>query len=130
MCSTSDSHHRHAVGAASTAGFTIVDQRGKRVSFDGPVERIATAIIPSPSMIAAVDDSHDRIAGINESTLQANKGGVFGTLFPESRKTTTIAGADFVPTVETTLSLEPDVVIQWGDMGDEVNAPWQAPASR
>ncbi|MFI9628166.1 ABC transporter substrate-binding protein [Streptomyces sp. NPDC052042] len=109
-------------GAAAT-GFTITDQRGKKVAFDGPVKRIATAIIPSPSMIAAVDGSYDRIVGINESTLQANKEGIFGTLFPESKKTATIAGADFVPNVETTLSLKPDVVIQWGDMGDEVIAP-------
>ncbi|MEV8455748.1 ABC transporter substrate-binding protein [Streptomyces sp. NPDC052095] len=108
---------------ATTAGFTITDQRGKKVRFDRPVERIATAIIPSPSMIAAVDGSYDRIVGINESTLQANKEGIFGTLFPESRRTATIAGADFVPNVETTLSLKPDVVIQWGDIGDEVIAP-------
>ncbi|MBD0711141.1 MULTISPECIES: ABC transporter substrate-binding protein [unclassified Streptomyces] len=112
-----------ATGAAPDAGFTITDQRGKRVAFDRPVERIATAIIPSPSMIAAVDGSHARIVGINESTLQANKDGIFGTVFPESKKTATIAGADFIPNVETALSLKPDVVIQWGDQGDEVIAP-------
>ncbi|MFE7622903.1 ABC transporter substrate-binding protein [Streptomyces sp. NPDC057509] len=108
---------------ASGAGFTITDQRGKKVRFDGPVDRIATTIIPSPSMIAAVDGTHSRIVGINESTLQANKEGIFGTLFPESKKTATIAGADFVPNVETILKLKPDVVIQWGDQGDEVIAP-------
>jgi len=59
----------------------------------------------------------------DESTLQANKEGIFGTLFPQSKKTATIAGVDFVPNVETTLSLKPDVVIQWGDMGNEVIAP-------
>ncbi|WP_151770075.1 ABC transporter substrate-binding protein [Streptomyces abyssomicinicus] len=112
-----------ATGGGAGNGFTITDQRGKKVSFDGPVERIATAIIPSPSMLAAVDGSHDRIVGINESTLTANKQGIFGTLFPASKRTTTIAGADFVPNVETIVSLKPDVVIQWGDMGDEVIAP-------
>lgn len=122
-CSSREATTGKAGGAAAEAGFTITDQRGKKVAFDGPVKRIATAIIPSPSMIAAVDGSYDRIVGINESTLQANKEGIFGTLFPESKKTATIAGADFVPNVETTLSLKPDVVIQWGDMGDEVIAP-------
>ncbi|MFF9398336.1 hypothetical protein [Streptomyces sp. NPDC014744] len=37
----------------------------------GPVKRIATAIIPSPSVNDAVDGSYDRIVGISESTLQA-----------------------------------------------------------
>ncbi|MEV6161383.1 ABC transporter substrate-binding protein [Streptomyces sp. NPDC052052] len=109
--------------AASGAGFTVTDQRGKKITFDGPVQRIATAIIPSPSMIAAVDGSYDHIVGINESTLTANKQGIFGTLFPKSKKTTTIAGADFIPNVETIVGLKPDVVIQWGDMGDDVIAP-------
>ncbi|MEU7019338.1 ABC transporter substrate-binding protein [Streptomyces sp. NPDC046203] len=121
-CSSRESE-AGASGAAAKAGFTITDQRGRKVTFDGPVRRIATAIIPSPSMIAAVDGSYERIVGINESTLQANKEGIFGTLFPESKKTATIAGADFVPNVETTLSLKPDVVIQWGDQGDEVIDP-------
>uniref|UniRef100_A0AAU2VHP4 Uncharacterized protein n=1 Tax=Streptomyces sp. NBC_00008 TaxID=2903610 RepID=A0AAU2VHP4_9ACTN len=64
-----------AAGDDAGNGFTITDQRGKKVSFDGPVERIATAIIPSPSMLAAVDASYDRIVGINEPTLTANKQG-------------------------------------------------------
>ncbi|MFE1127378.1 hypothetical protein ACFU9O_01040 [Streptomyces albidoflavus] len=108
---------------AGAAGFTLTDQRGQKIRFDGPVERIATAIIPAPSMIAAVDGSHARIVGINESTLQANKEGIFGTLFPESRKTATIAGADFLPNVETVVDLAPDVVVQWGDQGEEAIAP-------
>ncbi|MFE5072604.1 ABC transporter substrate-binding protein [Streptomyces halstedii] len=123
-CSSRDAQD---TGAKSPeAGFTITDQRGKKVSFDGPVTRIATAIIPSPSMLAAVDGGYDRIVGINESTLTANRQGVFGTLFPASKTTTTIAGADFVPNVETIMKLAPDVVLQWGDMGDEVIAPLES----
>ncbi|MGW3955072.1 ABC transporter substrate-binding protein [Streptomyces sp. NPDC004752] len=121
-CSSRETKDTHTAGATD-AGFTITDQRGKKVTFDGPVRRIATTIIPAPSMIAAVDGSYDRVVGINESTLQANKQGIFGTLFPGSKKTATIAGADFVPNVETVVGIEPDVVIQWGDKGDEVIAP-------
>ncbi|MGW9599945.1 hypothetical protein ACWHBW_17040 [Streptomyces albidoflavus] len=71
---------------AGAAGFTITDQRGREIRFDGPVERIATAIIPSPSMIAAVDGSHSRVVGVNESTLQANEEGVFGTLLGKEKR--------------------------------------------
>ncbi|WP_436739442.1 ABC transporter substrate-binding protein [Streptomyces sp. BBFR102] len=119
-CSSRETQEEAKAGGA---GFTVTDQRGKKIRFDGPVERIATAIIPSPSMIAAVDGSHARIVGINESTLQANREGIFGTLFPESKKTATVAGADFLPNVETVVDLDPDVVIQWGDLGEEVIAP-------
>lgn len=115
-----------AASASPAAGFTITDQRGKKISFDGPVKRIATAIIPSPSMLAAVDGSYTHIVGINESTVTANREGIFGTIFPESKKTTTIAGADFVPNVETVMGLEPDVVLQWADMGDEIIKPLEA----
>nr|WP_203599490.1 ABC transporter substrate-binding protein [Streptomyces sp. SID10853] len=115
-----------AAAASPASAFTLTDQRGKKVSFDGPVERIATAIIPSPSMLAAVDGSYSHIVGINESTLTANREGIFGTVFPESKKTTTIAGADFVPNVETVMGLEPDVVLQWADMGDEIIKPLES----
>ncbi|MFE2767138.1 hypothetical protein ACFXGD_13025 [Streptomyces albidoflavus] len=71
---------------AGAAGFTITDQRGREIRLDGPVERIAAAIIPPPSMVAAVDGSHSRIVGVNESTLQANKEGVFGTLLGTEKR--------------------------------------------
>lgn len=114
---------RKTTPGSSTSGFTVMDQRGSEVSFDGPVSRIATTVIPAPSILAAVDGGVGRIIGINESTLLANKQGIFGEMFPESKTTPTVSGSDFVPNVESLLSLKPDVVIQWGDMGDEVIAP-------
>ncbi|MEK8142144.1 hypothetical protein NKH18_04995 [Streptomyces sp. M10(2022)] len=75
-----------AATASPAAAFTITDQRGKKISFDGPVRRIVTAIIPSPSMLAAVDGSYTHIVGINESTLTANRQGIFGTIFPGRRR--------------------------------------------
>lgn len=124
-CSSRDERTAEA-SASPASAFTVTDQRGKKISFDRPVERIVTAIIPSPSMLAAVDGSYARIVGINESTLTANRQGVFGTIFPESKKTTTIAGADFVPNIETVMGLEPDVVLQWADMGDEIIKPLES----
>ncbi|MEU0685546.1 ABC transporter substrate-binding protein [Streptomyces uncialis] len=122
-CSSRAPQDTKGTAKSAAAGFTVTDQRGVEVSFDGPVSRIATTVIPSPSILAAVAGGVDRIVGINESTLLANKQGIFGEMFPASRRTRTVSGSDFVPNVETLLSLEPDVVIQWGDMGDEVVAP-------
>ena len=120
-----------AVGAAPAApepttpaaGISVVDQRGETIELPGTVERVAFTVMPAPSIFAAVDRSYDRIVGINESTLKANQGGMFATMFPASAESTTVAGADFVPNVETLIGLDPDVVIQWGDRGDDVIAP-------
>lgn len=112
-----------AGSGAGSGGFTVTDMRGVKVSFDAPVQRIATTVIPSPSMLAAVDGGYGRIAGINESTLQANRQGLFGEMYPESKSTTTISPSSFTPNIETITKLEPDVVFQWADQGDGLVEP-------
>lgn len=102
---------------------TITDQRGDTIELPHAAKRIATTVIPSPAIIAAVDGSFDRIVGINESTLKSNKQGLVGKIYPETTTTPTIASTDFHPNMETVLSLHPDVVIQWGDRGTEVTKP-------
>ena len=108
---------------AAAGSLTITDQRGETVTLDGPAEKVAFTVMPAPSIFAAVDRSYDRIVGINESTLKANQGGMFATMFPASAESPTVAGSDFVPNVETLLELDPDVVVQWGDNGADVIEP-------
>lgn len=110
-------------GADAAGALSIVDQRGETVTLDGPAGKVAFAVMPAPSILAAVDRSYDRIVGINQSTLAANRGGMFATMFPASTESAVIAGNDFMPNVETLLQLDPDIVIQWGDRGSEVTAP-------
>lgn len=102
---------------------TLTDQRGEEVVIDGPVDSAAIAIMPAPAIFAAVDGSYDTISGVNQSTLGVNQSGMFSTIFPDSAESPVIAGSDFMPNVETLLELDPDVVIQWGDLGDEVIQP-------
>ena len=110
--------------AASEEGtITVTDQRCQEVTVQGPVESIASAVIPAPAIIAAVDGSWDRITGINQSLLDANQQGIIGKIFPESLETPVISGPDFIPNMEEVLAADPDVVVQWGDMGDEVLQP-------
>ncbi|MCF8569889.1 ABC transporter substrate-binding protein [Gordonia sp. HY002] len=113
-------------GVGDSGSLTIVDQRGTTVTLDGPADKVAFTVMPAPAIFAAVDRSYDRIVGINESTLAANKGGMFATMFPESASSPTVAGNDFVPNVETLLQLSPDVVVQWGDRGTGVTEPIEA----
>src|SRR5699024_8942476 len=116
--STSD-----ADAASEEGAITVTDQRGQEVTVQGPAESIASAVIPAPAIIAAVDGSWDRITGINQSLLDANQQGIIDKLFPESLETPVISGPDFIPNMEEVLAADPDVVVQWGDMGDEVLQP-------
>lgn len=123
-CSNRDVQVASATG--SSERLSIVDQRGKTITLDGPAKKVAFTVMPAPSIFAAVDRSYDRIVGINQSTLAANKGGMFATMFPKSAESAVVAGGDFVANVETLLQLDPDVVVQWGDRGTDVTAPIEA----
>lgn len=107
----------------TSSPFTVVDQYQNTITFDTPVGRIASAIIPVPSMIAASDQSISRNVGVNSSAISLAKNGMLATMFPEFLNTPVVSGPDFVPNVEQILSLNPDVVIQWGDKGDDIVAP-------
>ncbi|MFI6999734.1 ABC transporter substrate-binding protein [Nocardia sp. NPDC050175] len=119
-CSSRESNSADQAGSAT---IQIVDQRGQTVTITKDVKKIAFAVIPAPAIFAAVDRSYDRIVGINQSTLVANKGGMFATIFPQSVNSTVVAGNNFIPNVETLLKLNPDVVVQWGDRGPDVTEP-------
>lgn len=65
----------------------VTDQRGKEVTIPADVDRIASAVIPAPTLIAALDGSWDRIAGINQVLMNSNKQGIMAKIFPESLET-------------------------------------------
>lgn len=97
---------------------TITDQRGVTHTFTEPIDSIVTTVIPAPSMITAIDQSYDKVDGVNESTVKRDTGSTFETMFPESVTNVTVSGSDFVPNVEEIIAIDPDVVIQWADQGD------------
>ncbi|WP_257161770.1 ABC transporter substrate-binding protein [Corynebacterium cystitidis] len=104
----------------------VTDQRGEDVAIPADVERIASAVIPAPTLIAALDGSWDRIAGINQVLMNSNKQGIAAKIFPESLETPIVSDQSFTPNMETLLGLEPDVFIQWGDRSDDIIQPVEA----
>ncbi|OCA95354.1 iron-dicitrate ABC transporter binding lipoprotein [Actinobaculum suis] len=102
---------------------TVTDQRGEQITVEAPVDKIASAVIPAPTIIAAVDGSWDKIVGINDSLLKANKEGIISKIFPASVETPVVSDRQFTPNMETILSLEPDVFIQWGDRSADIIEP-------
>lgn len=106
------------------SAFEITDQKGRTVSFDTPVERIATTVIPAPSMLIAADQGMDKIVAINKASKMQAQRGFLGEMFPELLNLPeAAAGQDFVPNIETIAAQNPDVVIQWGQFGDDIVAP-------
>jgi len=112
-----------AADTAADTAVTVVDQRGKTVTLDRPAAKIASAVIPAPSMIAAVDGSWDRIVGVNSSLLESNQDGIIKYIFPASIDSPVISDTSFVPNMEEIIKLDPDVVIQWGDSGEDITKP-------
>ncbi|MFZ2527508.1 MAG: ABC transporter substrate-binding protein [Rhodococcus sp. (in: high G+C Gram-positive bacteria)] len=125
-CSSRDVLDESEAGSTTSGPITIVDQYDNTVTFDSPIGRIATMIIPVPSMIIASDRSDSRIVGVNSSSISLAEKGMLGRMFPTFLDTPVVSGPDFVPNVERVLELNPDVVIQWGHMGDEIVAPLRA----
>lgn len=122
-CGTSQPTASSASGARP---ITITDQRGKKMTFDGPVSRIVTVPMPAASLAVAVDRSADHLVGMHQASWAAMRDGIMGQMFPRTvRLPHDVASEDFTPNVESILALRPDVVVQWADEGTGIIAPME-----
>ena len=104
----------------------VVDQNGRNISFDSEVRRVVSIPIPAPSMFISIDGKADKLVGVHGLTKTAMKGKFLGKLFPEvlSLPSDFVGkGFNFMPNVERVLELEPDLVFQWGNYGNEIFDP-------
>ncbi|MGD1886893.1 MAG: ABC transporter substrate-binding protein [Cohaesibacteraceae bacterium] len=103
---------------------TLIDQYGNEVTFDAPVDRLATVPIPAAAMsVAEAGSSHalDAMHGLSKTAIV---NGILGDFFPETRDIPSdIVGDGFMPNVEELLSVDPELVLQWGTRGDDIIAP-------
>ncbi|MGI8948346.1 MAG: ABC transporter substrate-binding protein [Ornithinimicrobium sp.] len=105
-------------------GITVTDQRGATISLVGPARRIVTLPMPAAALLVAVDQGAEHLVGMHDASWVAMKDGIMGEMFPDVLDIAhDIAGQDFAPNVESVVGLEPDLVIQWGEMGEEVITP-------
>ena len=108
----------------SSAGLTLEDQRGKKLTLDGPAKRIVTLPMPAASIMIAVDRAAEHLVGIHDASWAAAKQSILGTMFPEVLKVQHDVGTqDFAPNVEGILALKPDIVVQWASQGEEIITP-------
>jgi len=105
---------------------TFTDQRDRIVELDGVAEKVVTIPIPAASLFMAVDGGTDKLVGMHPLSKAAIKGHILETFYPDSLKIPSdIAGPgfNFNPNVEALLSLDPDLVFQWGHLNDDIVDP-------
>ena len=118
-----------AVSAASFAvaePITFTDQNDRTVTIDGVAERVVTIPIPAASLFMSVDGGTDKLAGMHPLSKTAIKGQILETFYPDAMSIPSdIAGPgfNFTPNVEALLSLDPDLVFQWGHLNDDIVDP-------
>jgi len=115
-------------GSALAQAFTVEDMTGRPLEFDKPAERVITIPIPGASIVIAVDGGTARLVGMHESSMQAVLESILGEFFPEAKQIASdvvVAGSPsgFAPNVESIAALNPDLVVQWGNRGEDLTAP-------
>lgn len=114
-------------GGAGAEEVRFKDVEGREVLLRRPAERVVTIPIPSASTFIAIDGSTRRLVGMHPLSKTAIEEGILGRIFPEASaidSSIAAGGADgFMPNVETLAMLNLDIVVQWGDRGDDIVAP-------
>ncbi len=110
--------------AASAAPIVFQDMLGNPVSLSAPSQRAVTLPMPAGSLLISLDGGAEHLAGMHPSAYGLMKDGLLARIFPATAQVRTdITRSGFVPNVETLLQIQPDLVWQWGHMGDDLIAP-------
>jgi iron complex transport system substrate-binding protein len=109
---------------ADADSLVLTDQTGRSVAVVPPVERIVTIPIPAASMMIALDGGTQRLAGMHPQSKTALMEGVLGRFYPDAVDIPSeIVGDGFMPSIESLVRLDPDLVFQWGHQGAGVVEP-------
>ncbi|MBB4000238.1 ABC transporter substrate-binding protein [Aureimonas pseudogalii] len=119
-----------ACGPLKADPLTLTDMNGRVVTLPGLPERIVTLPLPAAPTLIALDRSARRLVGIQPIARSILTEGPLGRLFPELARTDggfLRSGASaFMPNVEALLALEPDLVVQRGELGHAIVEPLEA----
>lgn len=100
------------------------DMLGQPVILAAPVQRAVTLPMPAGSMYLSLAGDTARLAGMHPDAHAFMRQGLLARIFPASNSIRAdVTRSGFVPNVETLLQIQPDLVWQWGHMGDDLIAP-------
>lgn len=112
------------VPAADSPPIVFDDMLGKRVALQRPTARAVTVPMPAGSLLMSLDHGPAHLAGMHPSAHALMRDGLLARIYPEALAVRAdITRSGFAPNVETLLQIHPDLVWQWGHLGDELIAP-------
>jgi len=102
----------------------FTDQANREVRLPKPADRVVSIVIPMASTLIALDGSTKKLVGMNPTAKSAVTQGILGKIFPEAKDIPSdVTSPSFVPNVEALAAVNPELVVQWGDIGEEKVAP-------
>lgn len=114
-------------GPVGAGEIRTTDLAGNQIVLPKPAERIVALPAPSAPTVIAADRSADRLVGMHQTVGEVAKDGLLGRLFPRlNRLPASLLSAGksaFMPNVEAIAALEPDLVLQRGELGPQVVSP-------
>lgn len=113
-------------GNLSAQEFNFTDVTGQEIKLEAPPRRIITLPNPAAATFIAIDGSTELLVGMNEGSKRAFECGMMSVMFPEAVDISSdilSENGGWMPNVEAIAELKPDLVIQWGERGDDIVAP-------
>jgi iron complex transport system substrate-binding protein len=109
---------------AEAQEIVFTDQAKREVRLPKPADRVVSIVIPMASTLIALDGGTSKLVGMNPTAKSAITQGILGKIFPEAKAIPSdVTSPSFVPNVEALAAVDPDLVIQWGDEGEDKVAP-------
>lgn len=101
---------------------------GRNVRLKGPIQQTVTLPMPASAVFATVAQDTQALAGMHEASHRNLSTMLLPRIFTKLQhvRHDITRGSGFVPNVESLLEIQPDLVWQWGHMGQELIAPLEA----
>lgn len=111
--------------AVAAASVTFTDMLGNPVSLNVPSARAVMLPMPGGTLFMSLDGGSSRhLAGMHPDAYSRMTDGLPSRIFPDMGQVRSdITRSGFAPNVETLLQIQPDLIWQWGHMGDDLIAP-------
>ncbi|MFQ1064889.1 ABC transporter substrate-binding protein [Bordetella trematum] len=102
----------------------IIDMLGASVPLTQPPQRVVTLPMPAAALFLSIEPDATRLAGMHPNAQALMQDGLLMRHFPSLRQVRSdVTRSGFAPNIESLLLLQPDLIWQWGHMGDELIAP-------
>lgn len=112
------------VSAEQATGIEFTDQNNRTITLDQPARRVATIPMPAASMFVSVAGDTERLAAMHPASKTALEDGILGDFYPDLNSIPSdIVGSGFMPNIESLMTVNPDLVLQWAHRGNDIIEP-------